>query len=343
MTYENDYKKGEDRMDKFKAIVVRKENDEVTQALEEVTLDNLSDGDVVVEVEYSSVNYKDMLAFQPKGGIIRNYPMIPGIDMAGTVVSSKTDEFKEGDAVLINSTDPGVKTTGGFAEYARTEARNVTKLPANLSARDAMLYGTAGFTSALSVQALEEHGMAPENDPDILVTGATGGVGSVAIQILKKAGYKNIHALVRKDYQVEVAKKLGATNIVFADDLTSGRNTLDERNYHYVIDTVGGDVAAKALAQIHENGSMAMSGNAGGHKLEATVFPIILRGVNILGINSVDYPKEAKNALWEKLANEWNVTDELVSQEVALSDLEETIEAIKEGKHLGRTVVKVKE
>ena len=330
-------------MDKFKAIVVRKEDDEVSQALEEVTLENLSDGDVVVEVEYSSVNYKDMLAFQPKGGIIRNYPMIPGIDMAGTVVSSETSEFIEGDAVLINSTDPGVNSTGGFSEYARTEAKNVTKLPENLSAKDAMLYGTAGFTAALSIQALEEHGMSPDNNPDVLVTGSTGGVGSVAVQILKKAGYKNIHALVRKDYQVEVAEKLGASNVVFADDLTSGRNTLDNRNYHYDVDTVGGDVAAKALAQIHENGSIAMSGNAGGHKLEATVFPIILRGVNILGINSVDYPKEEKNAIWKKLANEWNVADQLVSQEVALEDLEETIEALKEGKHLGRTVVRVKE
>ena len=185
--------------------------------------------------------------------------------------------------------------------------------------------------------------MSPDNNPDVLVTGSTGGVGSVAVQILKKAGYKNIHALERKHYQVEVAEKLGASNVVFVDDLTSGRNTLDNRNYHYVVDTVGGDVAAKALAQIHENGSIAMSGNAGGHKLEATVFPIILRGVNILGINSVDYPKEEKNAIWKKLANEWNVADQLVSQEVALEDLEETIEALKKGKHLGRTVVRVKE
>lgn len=329
-------------MEPFKAIVVRQENDEVTHELEEVTLENLSEGEVLVEVEYSSVNYKDMLAFQTKGGVIRDYPMIPGIDMAGTVVSSEDDEFTEGDAVLINSTDLGVKKTGGYSEYARTEVRNVTKLPKNLSAKDAMKYGTAGFTAALSIQALEEHGMSPENDPDVLVTGSTGGVGSVAVQILKKAGYKNIHALVRKDYQVDVAKELGASNVVDADEINNGRNTLDARNYHYVVDTVGGDIAAKSLAQIHENGSMAISGNAGGHKLNATVLPFILRGVNLLGINSVDYPKEEKQAIWEKLGNEWNVADELVSQEVALEDLDETIEALKEGKHLGRTIVKVK-
>lgn len=328
-------------MDRFKAIVVREENDDVVYGLEEVELENLSEGEVVIEVEYSTVNYKDMLAVQKKGGVIREYPMIPGIDMAGKVVSSEVSEFKEGDTVIVNSTDSGVSKTGGFAEYARVEAKNVIHAPEGLSAKDAMLYGTAGFTAALSIDALEKQGMAPENDPEVLVTGSTGGVGSVAVQILAKAGYKNIHALVRKDYQVDVAKSLGATNIVHADELNEGRNTLDSRNYHFVVDTVGGDVAAKTVAQIYENGSIAMSGNAGGAKFDATVLPFILRGVNILGINSVDYPKAEKVAIWEKLANEWYVADQLVSDEVSLEELEETIKAIKNGEHVGRTIVKV--
>ncbi len=338
----NNFKKGEDVMIPFEAIVLRQENGEVTHELEEVTLENLSEGEVLIKVDYSSVNYKDMLAFQTDGGVIRDYPMIPGIDMAGTVVASDDAEFKEGDAVLINSTDLGVLHTGGFAEYARSEAKNVTKLPAGLSTEEAMRYGTAGFTAALSIRALEKQGMSPDNDPDILVTGSTGGVGSVAVQILKKAGYKNIHALVRKDYQVDAAKKLGAAYVVDAHEINKGRNTLDTRNYHYVIDTVGGDIAAKALAQIYENGSMAISGNAGGHNLNATVLPFILRGVNLLGINSVNYPKDEKQAIWDKLSNEWYVADQLITQEVALKDLNGTIEALKEGKHLGRTVVKVK-
>lgn len=329
-------------MDKFKAIVVREGNGDVVYDLEDVGMDALSDGEVVIEVEYSTVNYKDMLAVQKRGGVIRNYPMIPGIDLAGNVVSSEDPKFKEGDSVIVNSTDPGVSKTGGFAEYARVEAKNIIHTPEGLSAKDAMLYGTAGFTAALSIMALEKQGMSPKNNPEILVTGSTGGVGSVAVRILAKAGYKNIHALVRKDYQVEVAKSLGATNIVHADEINEGRNTLDKRNYHYVIDTVGGDIAAKVLAQLYENGSMAMSGNAGGMDFNATVLPFILRGVNILGINSVDYPKDEKIAIWEKLANEWNVADQLVSKEVPLAELKETIEALKNGEHVGRTVVKIK-
>lgn len=329
-------------MEKFKAIVVRKENEDVTYGVEDVHLDNLSEGEVVIEVEYTTVNYKDMLAVQNRGGVIREYPMIPGIDLAGTVVSSTVNDFKTGETVLVNSTDSGVSKTGGFSEYARVEAKNIIPLPKGLSTKDAMLYGTAGFTAALSIDALEKHGMSPDKDQQILVTGSTGGVGSVAIRILQIAGYKNIHALIRKDYQIEVAKSLGATNIVHVDELAEARNTLAPRNYHYVVDTVGGEIAAKVLAQLYKNGSMAMSGNAGGSQFPATVLPIILRGVNILGINSVDYPLEKKKDIWEKMANEWFVADQLVSSEVTLENIGETIDALKNGKHLGRTIVKVK-
>lgn len=329
-------------MDTFQAIVVRNENEKVTYELEEISLEDLSDGEVIIEVDYSSVNYKDMLAVQDRGGVIRHYPMIPGIDLAGSVVSSNDEAYKEGHTVLVNSTDVGVTKTGGYSEYARVESKNLIHIPKGLSTKEAMVYGTAGFTAALSIAALEAHGMSPDNNPEVLVTGSTGGVGSVAVAILKKAGYKNIHALVRKDYQVDIAKSLGATNIVHADEINAGRNTLGTRNFHYVVDTVGGDIAAKVLAQIYENGSIAMSGNAGGIQFNATVLPLILRGVNILGINTVDYPIEEKKALWDKMANEWYVADQLVSKEVALADLKETIDAIKNGQHLGRTIVKVK-
>lgn len=329
-------------MDKFKAMVVREENEAVTYRLEEVQLDNLSEGEVVIEVDYSSVNYKDMLAVQKRGGVIRNYPMIPGIDLAGTVVSSTVGSFKTGEKVVVNSTDVGVSKTGGFSEYARVEAKNLLHIPEGLSTKEAMLYGTAGFTAALSIKKLEQHGMSPEKDQDILVTGSTGGVGSVAVRILEKAGYKNIHALIRKDYQIEVAKSLGATDIVHTGEFANAKNTLAPRNYHYVVDTVGGDIAAKVLAQLYENGSMAMSGNAGGLQFPATVLPFILRGVNVLGINSVDYPLEGKKAIWEKMANEWYVADRLVSNEVPLAELKQTIDALKEGQHVGRTIVKIK-
>lgn len=329
-------------MDKFKAIVVREENDEVTYALEEVGLEDLSKGEVLIEVEYSTVNYKDMLAVQSNGGVIREYPMIPGIDIVGKVVSSDDVDFKAGDLVIAGWNTPGVTKTGGYAEYARIQSSDVIHAPKNISSKELMAYGTAGYTAALSIKDLEDHGMRPEDNPEILVTGATGGVGSVALRILEKAGYKNINALIRKDYQVDVAKSLGATNIVHADDLNKGKTSLDARNYHFVLDTVGGDVAAKALAQIYENGSMSMCGNAGGYEMNATVLPLILRGVNILGINAVDNSRELRTSLWEKLANEWYVADKLIVNEVSLEELEKTIDALRDGKHLGRTVVKIK-
>ena len=328
-------------MDPFKGLIVRQEDDQVTYQIEDLTLDDLTQGPITIKVDYSTVNYKDMLATQAKGGVVRDYPMIPGIDLVGQVVESQDEHFKPGENVMVISTDLGVSKTGGFAQYVRTDADHLTRLPEGLSPKDAMTFGTAGFTAALSIQALVDHGLSLEEDPNILITGATGGVGSVALKILSHLGYTKLHALVRKDYQVEVAQKLGANFIVQAQDLAAGRSTLDSRNFQYVLDTVGGDVASKALAQIDHNGAMSMCGNAGGAKMEASVLPFILRGVNVLGINSVSYPLNAKAKIWQKLAQEWNVADQLVTSEVPLKDLDQTITALKEGKHLGRTVVKL--
>src|SRR5699024_3753797 len=202
----------------FKAVVVDK-NEEVNYGIQDVTIDDLSEGEVLIKVAYSSVNYKDMLAVQDKSGIIRNYPMIPGIDLSGTVVESSNRQFKEGEEVLVTGFDTGVNHTGGFAEYAKIPAEWIVPLPVNLTLKDAMVFGTAGFTAALSVAALENNGMNKDNNPAILVTGSTGGVGSVALQILSKSGYTNISALVRKDHQKEVAMSLGATDVIFANEL----------------------------------------------------------------------------------------------------------------------------
>lgn len=328
-------------MDSFKGIVVREKDDEIISQLEDLGINQLSDGDLLVKVEYSTVNYKDMLAFQKDGGVIRKYPMIPGIDLAGKVVSSQNSEFKEGDRILVNSTDIGVTKTGGYAEYARISSEDAIHTPKKLSSKEAMTFGTAGFTAALSIDALMKHGMSAENNPSILVTGATGGVGSTALSILAKLGYKNIHALVRKDYQVEVAERLSANHILYAEELQESTSVLASRKYNYVLDTVGGDVAAHALAQIYEDGSMSMCGNAGDNQFNTTVLPMILRGVNILGINSVHFPKKEKENIWDNLANEWNVVDELVVKEINLEDVNDTVDVLKEGKHLGRTVVKI--
>ncbi|KGR85541.1 YhdH/YhfP family quinone oxidoreductase [Lysinibacillus odysseyi] len=327
-------------MESFKAIVVRKENEEVSYQLEDVSLADLSEGEVLIKVSYSSVNFKDMLAVQANGGVIRDYPMIPGIDISGTVVSSSNEQYSEGQQVLVTGFGTGVSHTGGFAEYARIPAEWIVPLPDGLTLKDAMIFGTAGFTAALSIMALQKNGMSVESDPHILVTGSTGGVGSVALQILSKIGYKNIAALVRKDYQVEAAKSLGATEVVFSTDLEDRPKPLSKAKYHYVLDTVGGNVAAALIPQIHYGGSMSMCGNAGGVQLPTNVLPFILRGVNLLGIDSVNVPIEKRSPIWTKIADEWNISDTALTKEIALQEVPETIEAVKNGQHLGRTIIK---
>ncbi|MGG4470711.1 alcohol dehydrogenase catalytic domain-containing protein, partial [Paenibacillus alvei] len=201
-------------MNTFKAIVVKEKQEQVIFGLENIDLDSLSDGEVLIKVAYSSINYKDMLAVQKNGGVIRKYPMIPGIDLSGTIVHTPDNRFTEGQKVIVTGFDMGMSHTGGFAEYARVPAGWIVPLPEKSTLKDAMVFGTAGFTAALSIFALEEKGMDRNNNPKILVTGSTGGVGSIAIQILSKIGYKNISALVRKESQTEVAKSLGATNVI---------------------------------------------------------------------------------------------------------------------------------
>ncbi len=206
-------------MESFKAIVIKENNEEITHNLESITLSNLSEGEVLIKVAFSSINYKDMLAIQKNGGVIRNYPMIPGIDLSGTVVSSADNQFSKGQKVIVTGFAMGMSHTGGFAEYARVPAEWVVPLPNGLTLKDAMVFGTAGFTAALSILSLQKNGMSVKNSPKILVTGSTGGVGSIALQILSKIGYKNIVALIRKENQVSVAKSLGATEVIFASEL----------------------------------------------------------------------------------------------------------------------------
>lgn len=327
-------------MENFKAIVIKEQGEELKYNVEQVGEEALSAGDVLIKVAYSSINYKDMLAVQKKGGVIRNYPMIPGIDLSGTVEESGDSRFQKGQEVIVTGFEMGMSHTGGFSEYARVPADWVVPLPENLNLRDAMIFGTAGFTAALSIMALEKNGMAPENDPEILVTGSTGGVGSVALQILAKTGYKNITALVRKDNQVEVAKSLGATNVIFPDELGEVKKPLNREKYDYALDTVGGDVASAIIPQLVYGGSMSMCGMAGGIQLTATVLPFILRGVNLLGIDSVNVPIGKRPPIWESIANDWNISETTLVNEISLKQVPDTIDKIKNGQHLGRTIVK---
>ncbi|EDW23213.1 YhdH/YhfP family quinone oxidoreductase [Bacillus sp. FSL K6-4563] len=327
-------------MDSFKAILVTEKNDQVSYDLQNVSVNDLSEGEVLIKVAYSSINYKDMLAVQKNGGVIRHYPMIPGIDLSGTIVHTTDNRFVEGQQVIVTGFAMGMSHTGGFSEYARVPADWIVPLPNNLTLKEAMIFGTAGFTAALSIMALQENGMSTKNQPNILVTGSTGGVGSIAIQLLSKIGYKHIFALVRKDNQVDIAKSLGATDVIFANELGELKKPLNKQKFDFVLDTVGGDVASVIIPQISYGGSMSMCGNAGGIKLTTTVLPFILRGINLLGIDSVNVPINKRKVIWNEIANEWNISQTTLVNEITLDTLPEKIEAIKNGQHLGRTIIK---
>ncbi|MFR0814999.1 MAG: acryloyl-CoA reductase [Enterococcus casseliflavus] len=310
-----------------------------TASLTTATLDELPAGDVLVRVDYSDVNYKDALAAKENGGVIRTYPMTPGIDLAGEVVDSQSADFAPGDQVLVTGYGLGVSHPGGYSQFQRVPAEWLVKRSAGFSAKDSMTYGTAGFTAALAVQELEQLHLA--KDAAILVTGASGGVGSVSIALLKKLGYTNIVALSRKN-DAQWLLDLGAAKIVSPDDVVPEKvKPLAKQTFAAVIDTVGGPLLAAVLPQIAYGGGAFLCGNAGGIKIETTVLPFILRGIRVIGIDSVNVSHEIRTALWEKLAGEWNVIDQLYTKAITLEDLPETLAALLAGTHQGRTIVEV--
>ncbi|WEL48166.1 acryloyl-CoA reductase [Enterococcus casseliflavus] len=310
-----------------------------TASLTTATLDELPAGDVLVRVDYSDVNYKDALAAKENGGVIRTYPMTPGIDLAGEVVDSQSADFAPGDQVLVTGYGLGVSHPGGYSQFQRVPAEWLVKRSAGFSAKDSMTYGTAGFTAALAVQELEQLHLA--KDAAILVTGASGGVGSVSIALLKKLGYTNIVALSRKN-DAQWLLDLGAAKIISPDDVVPEKvKPLAKQTFAAVIDTVGGPLLAAVLPQIAYGGGAFLCGNAGGIKIETTVLPFILRGIRVIGIDSVNVSHEIRSTLWEKLAGEWNVIDQLYTKAITLEDLPETLAALLAGTHQGRTIVEV--
>jgi len=298
-----------------------------TASLTTATLDELPAGDVLVRVDYSDVNYKDALAAKENGGVIRTYPMTPGIDLAGEVVDSQSADFAPGDQVLVTGYGLGVSHPGGYSQFQRVPAEWLRKRSAGFSAKDSMTYGTAGFTAALAVQELEQLHLA--KDAAILVTGASGGVGSVSIALLKKLGYTNIVALSRKT-DAQWLLDLGAAKIVSPDDVVPEK-----------VKPLAKQTFAAVLPQIAYGGGAFLCGNAGGIKIETTVLPFILRGIRVIGIDSVNVSHEIRSALWEKLAGEWNVIDQLYTKAITLEDLPETLAALLAGTHQGRTIVEV--
>lgn len=314
-------------------------NDETLHTeIESFTKPEIKENEVLVKVNYSGINYKDALATKAYTGVLREYPMTPGIDLAGIIIESKAEEFKAGDEVLVTGYGLGVKQDGGLSDVQVVPASWVVHLPEGLSTKQAMTFGTAGFTAALAVDALQTHGL--NADSRVLVTGATGGVGGFALHFLKQIGCKEITALSRKENQLDYLQQLGATAVLSPAELFPEKaRPLNKQLFDFVIDTVGGDTLAQVLPFINYGGSAALCGNAGGIKLSTTVLPFILRGVNLLGIDSVEASMEQRQKLWQKMANEWSLPDHFQVQQIELEHVLETANALLEGKHVGRTIV----
>ncbi|MGM8364079.1 NADPH:quinone oxidoreductase family protein [Virgibacillus sp. W0181] len=319
--------------------MVDKKDDTFSVDINDLSLNDLPDEDVTIKVVYSSVNYKDGLAAIPDGKIVQSYPLVPGIDLAGEVVLSKDERFQAGDKVIATSYEIGVSHYGGFSDYARIPGDWIVPLPKGLSLKEAMIYGTAGFTAALSIQRLEDNGVSPEDGP-VLVTGATGGVGSAAVAMLSQRGYE-VTASTGKDSEHPYLKKLGATEIISREELQPEKiKPLNKQRWAAAVDPVGGSTLAYVLSTVKYGGSVAVTGLTGGPKVPTTVLPFILRGVNLLGIDSVYCPMDIRKKLWERMATDFKpeLLNE-ISNEIELDQLSQTLKDILEGKTRGRTVL----
>jgi len=326
----------------FRAYCATQDGDAVSRAVTTMSTDDLPPDGVLVAVERSSVNYKDALATIPKGRVARISPLVPGIDLAGTVAEDGTNDFPDGSAVLAHGYELGVARHGGFAEYARVPADWLVALPPGLSAREAMAIGTAGYTAALSVLALEHHGLAPDQGP-VLVTGATGGVGSNAVAMLARRGYEVVASTGKAD-SGSYLESLGASSVVARDELSAeGGRPLEATLWAGAVDCVGGQTLANVLARIRYGGAVAASGLTGGTALPTTVMPFILRGVALIGIDSVDTPIARRRAVWEELgaALKPNGLEQMIT-DVTLEQLEPVLDSILQGGITGRTVVDVR-
>ena len=325
-------------MSTFKAMVVYEKGKDFERRIEEKSIEQLPDNDVLIKVKYSSLNYKDALSAIGHKGVTKKYPHTPGIDAAGIVEESKSDKFKPGDEVIVIGYDLGMNTPGGFGQFIKVPANWVIKRPENLTLEKAMVYGTAGFTAAMSVDKLLKHGDVKSGDK-ILVTGATGGVGSIAVAILAKEGF-NVFTATGKLEEVEFLKSLGASEVLSREDVIEEKKPLLSETWDGVVDTVGGLILSTAVKSLKYGKSATTCGLAMSPNLDLTVYPFILRGVNLLGIDSVEAPLDFKEYIWTKIANDWNIDFPSDYYEiVSLEELDEKINLMLKGRIRGRVVV----
>ena len=325
----------------FRALRIHNDASGYRAGLETMQTDDLSPGEVLVKVAYSSVNYKDALAGTGKGKILRRYPLNGGIDAAGYVVASTDAAFKEGDQVLCTGCGLSETRDGGYAEYARLESKWTIPLPAGLTLRESMALGTAGFTAALSLLQMTRNGQTPDMGP-IVVTGATGGVGSLAIDILTRAGFE-AHAITGKTDHFDYLIRLGAQQCIARKELFWGQRPLENAHWAGAIDNVGGDMLAGLTRVIKPYGNIAICGNAGGIELATTVMPFIIRGVNLLGVASAGTARAIREEVWEHLGGDWKPLhlDAIASREATLDELPGVFATMLQGASLGRTVVRI--
>jgi len=323
----------------FLACRIYKTDEGVEHRLEQMKVDALCAGDVLIRVHYSGVNYKDALAASGRGQILKSFPLNGGIDLAGVVVESDSPDFKVGDEVLVNGCGLGEIHDGGLAQMARVPADWVMPVPDGLSLKDCMILGTAGFTAALAIHRMQENGQTPEKGP-VAVTGASGGVGSVAVDILAKLGYEVVALSGRREFD-DYLKQLGANNVCSAESLALGKKPLEKGMFGGVIDNVGGELLAQLIAHTHLWGNVASIGLAGGHKLDTTVFPFILRGVSLLGVSSTNCPMPLRRTIWQQLGNQFKPThlDSILTEVVPLSQVSSAFNDLIDRKKHGRIVV----
>lgn len=328
-------------MEGFRAFRIHQQGGKIVSRMETITLDALSDGDVVVRVRYSTINFKDALAATGAGKILRRYPLVGGIDLSGEVVTSTDPAFKPGQKVLVTGSGMSETHDGGYAEYARLQADQLVAIPAGLDEFQAMAIGTAGFTAALAIHRMEQMGQRPDAG-EVVVTGATGGVGSLAIDMLSARGY-DVVAVTGKESATEYLRKLGAARVLLRDQIDLGKRPMEEAQFAGAIDNVGGELLTWLTRTMSFWGNIASIGLAGSHELKTTVMPFILRGVSLLGINSVYTPRAMRLQVWERLANDLKPRhlDSIVTRIIDFDSLPGAFDAYLKGGIVGRTVVRI--
>ena len=328
-------------MEDFRAYRIDQQDGKIIAGFTTLTTDDLSEGEVLIKVSHSTINYKDALAATGAGKILRKFPLVGGIDLAGSVVKSEDGRFAAGDAVLVNGCGLSETRDGGYAEYARVSADSIVPVPDGLDAAQTMQLGTAGYTAALAIHRMEQNGQSPEGGP-VVVTGATGGVGSVAVDMLDRRGYEAV-AVTGKSEQVDYLKRIGASEILIRDDIDLGKRPLEKARWAGAIDNLGGDYLTWLTRTVDYGGNIASIGLAASHELKTTVIPFILRAVCLLGINSVDTPRDLRLQVWDRIGKDLKPRhlDVIGSRTIGFDELPGAFQAYIDGTVTGRTVVEI--